>query len=116
MEQEKYLLAAAKELYEMLGEDHIDFSYIEKQCGICTNLRLLTGDFGLLEEEILHPLFETWEHFSGSPEYPISAQLQDETPRDLYVTHGGKYVGYQLRMRLSLLSHIIDELENTCSE
>ena len=104
------LLEGALMLEEKLEENRI--GEVETYCGICGNI---TWD--MVEEQsykasrALESIFSSWEHWSGSHEYPIADPHDMQCPM-AYYRQNNKYVGAQLAQRLDLLKHVIGELEN----
>ena len=71
--------------------------------GLCDNCELI-----FLPN--LDEIFDSWKHFSGDYEYPIQSVNIGISPEWEY-NHKRKYEGEQLRLRLSLARHILNEIE-----
>lgn len=83
----------------------------EKFCdesGLCFN----TG-IEMEEDDYLEGLFESWEHYSGNPRYPVPHPTLDSKAG--YVTFTSFYSGEYGKLRFDLANHLVTELEKDIS-
>ena len=77
--------------------------------GICYAVEraLISLDYPLtkLDDELLHPYFKTWEHFSGDVYFPVGTGQGD------YIFKSNLWIGDIGELRLNLLDHLISEVE-----
>jgi len=105
LKKKKALLKTLKELLTKIKEK--DFSTITTRQGICWYL----DNEEVKDNEILFPLFESWESFSGSWYYPIPYKDDSISPSQYFRDNENLWKGRQLKMRKSLIKHMIAELE-----
>lgn len=85
------ILDALLELQEQAIKDCVE----HPDCGICYNLAVITEESDLSYYFVKDNCCD-WQNFSGCTSYPISP-----------VTDCGLWEGKQLKLRLSLLDHLI---------
>lgn len=84
--------------------------------GLCSVLAL-----DRLEPELVCEIFSSWEHYSGSMDYPVPdpcfpADDVVELARQAYDTAGDMYEGEYGALRIKLLDHLITSLEKELGE
>jgi len=78
----------------------------DNSIGICAHLEAL----GHVDSYSLQGIFKTWEHYSGTENYPVPS-LDETRPPVVYYQESNLYIGHQLEMRQSLAQHIIDNID-----
>ena len=78
--------------------------------GLCATLGLR-----VLPKDLVTAIFESWSHYTGHPDYPVpehaDSQYDVAAACGVYRTTDDMYVGEYGALRLSLLAHLIAELE-----
>lgn len=89
------LLQALKQLRDMAP------NVPDNALGICHNLIAV----GYNDTLILKTLWEDWEDYSGDRRYPVLGL-------EAFMGNENLWTGEQLTLRLSLINHMINKLEN----
>jgi len=70
----------------------------------------LCGNFNLANIPNIEELFQSWECFSGNDTFPVKATCDENTSCSDEYYFGELYRGEQLKYRLSLAKHILNNL------
>lgn len=79
-----------------------------KDHGLCSEI---FASFGQPEWRIIRPHFSSWEHFSGSRDFPVPSTHKHYNALEYYMKFKQKWLRKQGRLRRDLCTHIADQLE-----
>lgn len=104
----RYVLDKLEQIVQGVEEDSLPLT--RKCYGLCHNANLY------LLHDAKHYLFESWDGWSGSYEYPVPDPYEDEEDSSGYAyetgaAEHGMYSGRYGALRLELATFIIQELE-----
>lgn len=101
-----------KKCYKLLkliikNQDNINsITGLSTRFGLCTNAFL-----SILPSDYTQALFRSWEHYSGSAEYPVKSPENLFSDGQYYRLQDDKYTGTYGETRIKLAKHLIKKMK-----